>query len=69
MLFNAATKKFCLLNASATCVWEQLTEARTAAELTGALRQSFRVEHESVETEVSEVLGEFERLDLVVREA
>lgn len=69
MLFNATTRKFCLLNASATCIWQTLAEAQTAAELTSALRKSFTVENEGVEAEVSEVLEELERLDLVVREA
>jgi len=69
MLFNATTRKFCLLNASATCIWQTLTEAQTAAQLTAALRKAFIVENEAVEAEVSEVLGELERLELVIREA
>jgi PqqD family protein of HPr-rel-A system len=69
MLFNATTRVFCLLNASATCIWQSLAETQSAAELTAALRDSFTIENESVEAEVSEVLGELERLDLVVREA
>ena len=70
MLFNALTKKFCVLNSSAAVVWQGLEEPRTADELAGALRQHFSTNGESpVEQDVQAVLSKLESLDLVSRES
>lgn len=70
MLFNASTKKFCVLNSSAAVVWQRLEEPRTADELAGALRQHFSTNGaSSVEQDVQAVLSQLESLDLVSRES
>jgi PqqD family protein of HPr-rel-A system len=70
MLFNASTKKFCVLNASAALIWERLATPRTAEELASALCESFETSgRASIEGEVDAVLGQLERLELVSRES
>jgi hypothetical protein len=70
MLFNATTKKFCVLNASAAHVWQRLDEPRTAAELVTSLCETFKTPSRGpVEHDVNAVLVEFESLDLVSRTA
>ena len=69
MLFNASTKKFCVLNASAAYIWSRLDEPRTADELVSALCEHFAATApEAVETDVAAVLGQLETLELVSRE-
>ena len=68
MLFNASTKKFCVLNPSAAVVWQHLEEPRTAEELAGVLREHFTVNGAtSIDQDVKSVLNELEHLDLVSR--
>ena len=68
MLFDAATKKFCLLNSSAAHIWNQLEEPRTAEELVNALWEHFNaVGRDVVEEDVRRVLGRLESLELVSR--
>ena len=68
MLFDAATKKFCVLNSTAAHLWECLAEPKTALELASALRAHFKTNGASVEDDVASVIGELEQLGLVVRE-
>jgi hypothetical protein len=68
MLFNAATKKFCILNSSAAHIWNRLDEPRTAAELVSSLREQFETTSRPVEDDVRVVLDEFEQLELVSRQ-
>jgi Coenzyme PQQ synthesis protein D (PqqD) len=69
MLFNASTKKFCVLNTTAKQLWECLEEPKTAEELAGALRARFRTNGAAVEDDVTAVMNELEGLGLVSREA
>ena len=70
MLFNASTKTFCVLNASATHIWERLDEPRTAEELVASLREHFDANGAAaVEDDVLAVLGQLETLQLVHRES
>ncbi len=70
MLFNAATKKFCVLNASAAHIWERLAKPSTEDELIGALCEHFHgAGRASVEQDVKAVLGELEGLELVTRQS
>lgn len=41
VLFNPATKQFCVLNATAAFLWEQLAEPQTEAELSTRLCGAF----------------------------
>ncbi len=66
MLFNAATKKFCVLNASAAHLWTRLEQPRTADVLVAALCEEFSAtSRETVEVDVRGILGQLESLDLV----
>lgn len=66
MLFNAATKKFCVLNASAAHLWARLEQPRTEEELVASLCAQFdAATRETVERDVRAVLGQLESLDLV----
>lgn len=68
MLFNAATKKFCVLNASAAHIWGRLDEPRTAEELVNTLCEQFEATGRAlVEEDVRTVLGQLESLELVSR--
>ena len=68
MLFNATTKRFCLLNSSAAHVWNQLEQPRTAQELADALSDHFAAAtREVVEADVRQVLDRLESLELVSR--
>jgi PqqD family protein of HPr-rel-A system len=67
MLFNAATKKFCVLNATAAHIWERLDEPRTADELVVSLREQFAANGQAIEQDVEAVLAQLESLDLVTR--
>ena len=70
MLFNASTKTFCVLNASAAHIWERLVEPRTAEELVTSLREQFEANPAApVEDDVRAVLGQLENLQLVLRES
>lgn len=68
MLFNAATKKFCVLNSTAAQLWECLAEPKTENELASALRTQFKTNGARVEDDVTKVMQELEGLGLVVRE-
>jgi PqqD family protein of HPr-rel-A system len=68
MLFNLATKKFCVLNASAAQMWSALDQPRTEDELVGALRDHFETSGAaSVVEDVRAALGELEKLELITR--
>jgi hypothetical protein len=70
MLFDAAQKKFCVLNPSAAHVWQQLEQPRTAEELVSALCDQFDTPgHGPVTADIEAVLGEMETLNLVTRTA
>jgi PqqD family protein of HPr-rel-A system len=68
MLFNASTKKFCVLNSTAAQLWECLAEPRSTNELVSALRTQFKTNGATVEEDVAKVMQELEGLGLVVRE-
>lgn len=68
MLFSAATKKFCVLNASAAHIWARLELPRTEAELVSSLCEQFAAtDRHAVEQDVRGVLDQLESLDLVTR--
>jgi PqqD family protein of HPr-rel-A system len=70
MLFNAATKNFCVLNATAAHVWASLEEPRTAEELVNSLCAQFDTNSsETVAEDVAAVLGQLESLELVSRQS
>jgi PqqD family protein of HPr-rel-A system len=70
MLFNMATNKFCVLNASAAHIWERLAEPSTEDELIGSVCAHFQgAGRASVEQDVRAVLGQLEGLELVTRQA
>lgn len=70
MLFNATTKKFCVLNSSAAHIWERLSEPRTADELVSSLREHFAgTDAAAVEKDVQTVLGQLVSLELVMNES
>lgn len=70
LLFNASTKKFCVLNASAAHIWERLSEPQTEAQLVSSLREHFAgTDAPVVEQDVHTVLGQLVSLELVGREA
>jgi hypothetical protein len=70
MLFNASTKKFCVLNSSAAHIWEQLSEPQTEEQLVSALREHFAgTDTAAVEQDVHAVLGQLVSLELVGHES
>lgn len=69
MLFNAATKKFCVLNTTAARLWECLAEPKTTVELATTLRAQFKTTGAGVEDDVVSVMNELEGLGLIVRES
>lgn len=70
ILFDPASKKFCLLNGTAAAVWERLATPATLQDLTTELRQRFDApEPAQVEADVRRVLQRFTELSLVTAEA
>ena len=66
MLFSAASKKFCVLNASAAHIWERLEQPRTEEELVASLCEQFNAANRgAVEEDVRGVLSQLKSLDLV----
>ena len=70
ILFDPATKRFCLLNGTAAFLWDQLQEPCTADQVSRGLRQRFAdVDTERVERDVQAALQQLADLALVVAEA
>ena len=68
MLFDAATKRFCVLNSTAAQLWECMAEPKSESELTAVLRRKFNTHGAAVEQDLAAVMNELEALGLVIRE-
>ena len=68
VLFNPQNNKFCLLNHTAACVWQQLEQPRTVAELVQALQNNFSgVEAAQAEKDVQKVLQDLTQVECVIQ--
>lgn len=66
ILFNPATKGFCVLNASAALVWNSLESPQSASALADQLVRAFSgVSLDQARNDVQSVLDEFRSLSLV----
>ena len=66
LLFDPVTNRFCLLNQTASFVWEQLAEPVSEEALTAAVCREFDVpEPAQVADDVRQTLRRFEELALV----
>jgi hypothetical protein len=70
ILFNTTTNTFCVLNASAAVVWNELETPQNADGLAARLCESFGgVTAEQAKRDVENALKEFSALALVVAQA
>ena len=70
ILFNSQTNTFCVLNSSATVVWDTLETPQTAEGLAARLALTFEgVTEEQARRDVQSALSEFASLSLVVTDA
>ena len=66
LLFDPESNKFCLLNETATFVWERLESPATVAQLATELCESFDgVEVTQAESEVEQILRQLDDLSFV----
>jgi hypothetical protein len=66
VLYDLASKRFCVLNDTAAFLWRQLSEGRTAEELCGSLVGAFEgVDESTARGDVDATLSELVTLDLV----
>jgi hypothetical protein len=68
VLYNPATNRFCVLNETATCIWDALEEPRTERELCERLLDQFDgVDLDVAERDVAATLSEFRELALALQ--
>jgi hypothetical protein len=66
VLYDVQSKRFCVLNDTAAFLWRQLSEGKTADELSGSLMQTFDgVDEGTARSDVEDALAELVKLDLV----
>ena len=70
VLFQAQTNQFCLLNSTATFVWNLLEQPRTVSELADALCTHFEgASKEQVGQDVEETVNQLQALSFVLSQA
>ena len=69
VLFQLQTDRFYQLNRTATRFWELLCAGDSVAEIHGQLLQEFEVDPTELATEMEQILGTLQKLDLVLPEA
>ena len=65
ILYDPRAKRFCQLNETAACVWDQLQQASTAGEIATRLRSRFAAGSANVEGDVAEALRTLSDLALI----
>lgn len=70
ILYHPGPNRFCLLNATAACLWEALAEPRTEADLSAALCARFAgVDKATAERDVRAALEELRSLAVIEAES
>lgn len=70
ILYNPGIKKFCLLNATAAFLWEQLAQPATSEQLSDAICTHFQgVDRAGAERDVRKALEELQSMAIVEVEA
>lgn len=68
VLYHPGTRKFCILNPTATYLWSQLDRACTADELTAGVLSAFAgVEQDVAARDVADTLRQFADLEMISR--
>ncbi len=66
MLYDPGARRFCQLNATAACVWEQLERPSTAGEISEVVRGRFTAgPNAQVEADVAEAIRMLMGLELI----
>lgn len=68
VLYNPETNRFCVLNETATFIWETLEEPQTPSQLRDRLLTRFEgVDGEVAESDIGEALSELTELAITIR--